>query len=252
MAVPSLRPDLCDGAVVMLAPECRQVYTSRGERLARPDIGVRLRYHDCGQFGLAAGQVLVGDPLAIDADQRALRRAVPAGTHRLFAVAAETTDGERKCAFGGVVFEERAPTRYVVALLAGESRWRASRQALGGVGTDSAMMGVVAAGHAALLGAVLDRDSATVQRAVERTIATELGGVATIGGGGQPISMAVWHAGFGDGSFTAYWGLTGWGRLVSLVIDFDIVANGLRAPAVPRDSVGDSMCYEIVPDARDA
>lgn len=240
MSLPPLRPDLAEGAIVMLRPERREIYGMKGERLRRPLIGVQLRYHECGPIMFEGGRLLAADPFGVDANSRSFALRIPPGSHRVFAVSANVTHGHRKCAFGGVQFESAAPTRYKLALFVGEFAWRVGKNASGGVGTDSAIASVLASSDLARL---LTAPSDAVQQAIDATLEHELGGVARIPAKSGNLPIAVWNSGFGDGSYTAYWGLAG-RRIVNLVIDFQVIANGLHAPAVPKAAVGDSMEYE--------
>lgn len=247
MNLPALRLDLAEGAIVMLKPDSREIYSAKGERLRRPLIGVQLRYHDQGTIELPAGRVMAADPFSVDRNSKPLARRIPAGSHRVVAVSANVTHGRRRCAFGAVLFDSVTPTRYALALRVGEFIWLVGKNATGGVGTDHGIASIFASRS---LPGIIRAPYVELQETIDATLARELGGVAMIPTDGGSTPLAVWNSGFGDGSYTAYWGMVG-RRIVSLVIDFDIVANGLRASAVPKAVVGDSMDYEVVGEKHD-
>jgi hypothetical protein len=113
--------------------------------------------------------------------------------------------------------------------------------ARGGVNTDSGTVGVMSSAWVAELERAFDGDGMPVTDAIDQSLGNSLGGIVRIPK--TEVRVAAWCPGFGDGSYTAYWGLDEQDQQVSLVIDFGVVANGLVAPAVPMSEVGDSLDF---------
>lgn len=224
-----------DGAVVMTVPTSRRIYSKEGVLLHRPRMGVRLRYLTEGEIVLSDGRIAGGD-LLNDELNRVFSRRVESGTYPALTIYADASS-DSVAAFGVIRFSDEPAKECFLALFEGEDPSRVSSDMAGGLGTDSGTVALgdpevgaskAAADQAARLCQGVDIGCAS--DAKRRIVSGPSGGTA-----------CVWHAGFGDGQNTPYWGIGRNGRLCFLAVDFNVVANGLRAPAVPWTSIGESL-----------
>lgn len=229
-----------DGAIVMLAPTDRRILSVKGALLRRPRIGVRLRYRREGEITLRDGRITGGDLLG-DGYNTPFAQRVTHGTYPVLTVYAETASN-RVAAFGVISLLNETAARCSLALFEGEDPSEITDDTGGGLGTDS---GTIALGDSKDQSQSIDvtdeqfsafadclRDSFSNDTACQ--IITEPRGK----------NVSIWSAGLGAGMYTPYWGITRDGQPCFLAVDFNIVANGLRAPAIPWGSVGNSLKLE--------
>lgn len=228
-----------DGSVVMTAGDDRRIFSLEGVRLHRPRVGVRLRYCEEGSITLHDGRIAGGD-LLVDGLNGIFAGRVKPGKFPVVTVYAETAK-ERVTAFGAIYFVNQTAERCRLALYDDEDPAQVAADARGGLGTDS---GTIAIGE---LGdedaAVSDEQMEEFQQRVEAGFENDASCQIVVGPRGENACM--WRTGFGDGTYTPYWGLGRDGQPYFFAVDFGVVANGLYAPAVQMKTIGQSL--ELVP-----
>ena len=224
----------------MLAPSERRIMSMKGVPLRRPRIGVRLRYRREGEITLRDGRITGGD-LLCDGYHTPFAQRVTPGTYPVLTVYAETTS-TRVAAFGVISLLSETAERCKLALFEGEDPSQITDDMGGGLGSDS---GTIALGEPAD-----EAQNTEVSDEQYSAFADRLRGGFTDNVACQiltePRSKAVciWSAAFGAGMHTPYWGLRRDGQPCFLAVDFGVIANGLRAPAIPWGSVGKSLALE--------
>jgi hypothetical protein len=235
-----LMPGLDDGAIVRLMPSMNRIMNKHGQFVQRPEIGVELSYQSEGSLTFRTGRIAVGDPML--GTGSILATSVPAGTYETWSVLAKTAT-QTRIAAAVVRFNDAPATKRVVAAFQGEDPSDLDLDTIGGVGIDS---GAVCIGEpidpqadSDLFQTVLDRGRETLSRDIRYAQTSDL----AFG------THAFWKTGYGDGMYTPYLGLAADGRPCYFAVEFGIIANALRGPAVQWPSVGDSFDLVPVPPA---
>lgn len=232
-----LLPGLEDGAVVMIDPTDRKVYSTKGVALRRPRVGVRLRYHTEGELTLHDGRIGAGDLLS-DGYSSVFAHRVQPGTYPIITICAET-ETESVVAFAAIRFSRSTAAKCKLALYQGENPAELTDDMCGGLGTDSGTVSLGSPDEAVDAIKHSDEDLASFRQIVERALARNNRFAQVRGLHGAPI--CVWHSGFGDGMYSPYWGIGQEGEICFLAVDFAVVANGLRSRTIKWRTVGKSL-----------
>jgi hypothetical protein len=211
---------------------------THGQFVQRPEIGVRLSYQREGSLTLRTGRIAVGDPML--GPESILAQTVPPGTYETWSLVAHTAT-QTRIAAAVVRLSDALATKRVVAAFEGEDASELDLDTIGGVGVDS---GAVCIGEpvdpqadSTLLKAVLDRGLELLSNDTRHAQTTD----PAFG------THAFWTTGYGDGMYTPYLGLSATGNPCYFAIDFGIIANALRGPAVPWPTTGESFALVPVP-----
>ena len=185
----------------------------------------RIRRIDAGRLVLPTGRVCVADAYSADRIPP-LNRLVPSGEHPVELVVARLPKrlpfGNERCAFIVVTFgdAEVASWEPATAVEAAPPCYTDSKPNVfvqeGATGLFSPEAG---AAHFAHLRRNFDRHVAAIRRKAERFGINEWFNYRP---GRGAANVIVCEGGFGDGSFECFVGLTTAGRVVRLVLDFDV------------------------------
>ncbi len=238
--IPPLTRRLADGSVVRLAPMRQRVVDMKGRELVRPRIGVRLVYDTPEVVDLPTGRLIVGDAVINSLhDGVPLRQVIDPGRHSATAVYAESSDGARRIAFSVLQVGRQPAARYRLALTEDEDPDEITEDMEGGIPVDYGMVAVIDAGCSAeLRSRYADAPDGFERQLDEVCVRDRPWGVCLIDG---QIPVVVWCSGYGDGLYTAYWGYAADGSVSSLVVDYNVIENGLRGPTVRAGRVGETL-----------
>lgn len=221
-----LRPDLAAGRIVVTAASERVVLSKTGKPVSRSTTGVRLHYAEVGALELPTGRIARSDPIMLMDQPPILRRTVASGRYPVLSVEAHART-ERVVAFGAVVLSDQPASRYVLD------------DETSALGVDTGYASFTDASHLGTLIACYDGDAGLIRARCGASLGEHFDAAIVDLADGVPA--AVWHSGFGDGVYDVYWGLDSKGGVCSVVVDFDVIANGLRGPAVSCAEVSDSL-----------
>lgn len=229
-----LTAELAEGSIVMLAPKERKMIDIEGYLMLMPYVGVKLSYLREGVVRINSGRLVAGDPCS-ESISRSLRITVPPGEYEAWSVLAHSQN-ESVVAFAVLKITDQPVHSYSVAVFDDEDPSEVDEDSIGGTGTDSA---VIAIGDAIPEGTSLDPEEVPELNDFQRACwEVERWKLLNYPGAG---ALALWQCGTGDGNYTSYWGLDARKKPCTLVVDFDVIENGLRGPAVKSDSVGQSL-----------
>lgn len=229
--LPPLRHDLYDGAPVRSAEDPRTIMDMLGRIIKKGGDRGHLRFHDTGKLEIATGRLVACDPKGLTMDDlRVFARTVSPGEHPTFAATLVDNKGHSRVVLAGVWFKLQTPTRYELALFEGEDPaiLDGDEEMRGGVGVDYYCACVADASHAKQF----RKDSGGEWRNVfddQLSAILRPNSVGSVGALGHPnpCPIALWYSGYGSGMYTPFWGLDANNEICNLVIDFEILENGL-------------------------
>lgn len=228
--LPQLRHDLYDGAPVRSAEDPRSIMDRLGNIIKKGGDRGRLKTHDTGKIEIATGRLVASDPHLLLAGPLTFARSVPTGEYPTFAATLTDKDNRPRVVLAGIWFKLQTPARYELALFEGEDPaiLEGDEEMRGGVGVDHGMACIADA-------APVEQFNADTHGDWNEAFNVQLEAIlspSSVGGVGQlgvtnPFPVAVWPSGYGDGMYTPFWGLDASNEICNLVIDFEILENGL-------------------------
>lgn len=222
-----LRPDLAPGKIVLIAPEERKIMNKQGELITRPKIGVKLSYKRVGTLHLPTGRIARADPIYLLDEPPILDRTVPPGEYEAWTVQAAAANGDCLNAFAVLIIKDTPAVRYI------------DDHDEYAIGVDSAQAAILDASHLNSLDAAYDGDSGPISDRCDKALTRAAD--AAIVELADGVRAAVWHSA-GDGVYNGYLGIDRAAEICNLVIDFNVVGNGVHHPAVPW-KLGESLDY---------
>lgn len=205
-----------------------------GARFALPFAKIEMRTQALGELEVSSGQLVACDPLSAF-QLEPFVQAVPNGKHRVQLAIAKLDNGDQRVAAARVIFRFGTPTRWTLATIAGENVAELQEGSTFGYGVDSGTGCFVDAAVAAGL------PDPEVQKAISAQLEETY--VHTWSCAGVPLqggNVVAFSSGFGDGSYSSYWGFGAGGELLMLVTDFGVLVESVsddvfieRAPGQP-------------------
>lgn len=243
MTLHPIKRGLEHGSIVQLAPDDRRIMRPDGTMVTRPAVGVRLIYEPIGRLALPTGKIVAADPYLLTMAELCipLNKTLPPADYEVWTVLAETRT-QSLPAFAVLQISDEPAVRCQLAIGENEDPAMLNEELTGGVGVDTGIAVMIDPSHIPLLGP--DGIGANEPLAAHVHAATsESRPYSAVVPLSEPASIAVWRSGFGDGSYTPFWGFDRHGNPCYFAIDFDLVGNALYTDAVPASSIGDSLRY---------
>ena len=205
-----------------MSPDLSRLF-EEGREIATGVGRVTLRLRDAGELLVTSGRVVACDPLTAP-ETEPFTRVVPPGPHRVTLSVAHFEDGDQRVAAAMLRLGGERPTRWELAMLAGEELAELAEGEVFGYGVDSGTGCFMDEEAAQALLRKMDEDEEYYEDVID-----EMGKAyvhtwswANIELGDAGANLVAFSTGVGDGLYASYFGLDAEGRPVSLVTDFSL------------------------------
>lgn len=177
-----------------------------------------------GELELPTGEIIACDPLTSDVETPALSRRVKPGRYPV-----SLLEAQGRVSLAVLRFGPGKPARWELATIAGEDVAALEGDEVYGYSVDAGLGSFMDKTAMVLMSEQQDKLDAN-QNYYDDVVAAEFAPnqdrfVMHRPVAGNPLNIAMFSSGWGDGSYPSFWGLDAAGEPVLLMTDFDVLEN---------------------------